>query len=323
MIKLAPIVIVYLNGFLPKYAVNNLRYIEKTFHDREIYVLVNEERFKERDYKLDRTKFIVPKGLDLAIVRLAELTSHPNEFRNDFWNVTIARFFALENFMLQSHINALFHFEADVLVAPYFSFSMLEKIHNRIAFPQVSDKSAAASIFYVNGIDVLTEMNGFFLAALRKNPNLTDMGLLSKYSREFESKYIPLFSGFETSNPKTSELFDAATFGIYLTGGDPRNSKGWVEYFKDVDDHQTKPSKYEFSLTDTDMILARNQGFEFIIQNLHIHSKNPRYFTQNWPSRKLISQINQSSQGEAREFSPSTYCYLIYGFLSRRIRKFL
>ena len=323
MIESAPIVLVYLNGFLPKYAIKNLRYMENTFHDREIYVLVNKECYKERDYKLRRTHFVLQNSIDLVIEQMTQLTTHPNDFRYNFWNVTIARFFALENFMMNHGIESIFHFEADVLVAPYFSFEKVEKLQNKIAFPQVSDKSAAASVFYVNGIEILTEMNQFFIECLRKNPNLTDMSLLATYSREYESKYVSLFSGSEISSAKSSELFDAAAFGIYLTGGDPRNSKGWIHYFKDEDAFDAKPSRYEFSLTNTNKILAKKHDSEFVIQNLHIHSKNLKYFTSSWPSKKLISQIDQSNKMKRREFSLSGYYSLSCGFLVRRIRKIL
>ena len=156
MERLSPIVLVYLNAYLPKYAVRNLQYLEETFPGREIFVLVDEHRYAKKIYNFNRTKFVVLSDLKTELSGLRVLTTHPTGFRDDFWNVTIARFFAIEKFMVAHNIDSVFHFEADVLVAPYFPFSELEKVKQKIAFPKVSNTSAAASVFYVNGAKVLS-----------------------------------------------------------------------------------------------------------------------------------------------------------------------
>ena len=321
MNKPSPIVIVYLNDFLPRYAIKNIRYMENTFKNREIIVLISDKKFISKNSELSRAKYIVPSGLDSEISHLRRLTSHPSNFRNDFWNVTIARFSALQKFMEEYDHDSLFHFEADVLVAPYFPFKEIENLQKKIAFPKVSNVSAAGSVFYVNGADVLNKMNLFFRQCLEKNPSLTDMNLLSRFSREYEDIHVSLFAGVESAGAESEVLFDAACFGIYLTGGDPRNSRGWIEYYRDVADHLSKPSGYEFSLTSEKEIIARKNNTSFVIQNLHIHSKNPKYFGTDWPGKKLASQIKNSNEGPKRKFSLTVYCYLAHGFFLRRSKK--
>jgi hypothetical protein len=149
------------------------------------------------------------------------------------------------------------------------------------------------------------------------------MALLSRFSHAHPNLYFSLFSGVDPSNAKSKELFDAASFGIYLTGGDPRNNRGWLDYYKDVNDHGAKPSEYIFSLTKENTILATSRTSEFVIQNLHIHSKNPKIFATTWPSEKLISQITKSGRGMAREFSFRAYWFLVQGFVARRTKRIL
>jgi len=322
--NLSPIVLVYLNSYLPKYAIRNLQYLERTFPDREIFVLVNGERFSNRRYKLNRTQFVHPNGIGEEITEIQSITSHPQDFRHDFWNATIARFFALEKFMAEKSLQSVFHLEADVLLAPYFSFSELEALDKCIAFPRVSTSAAAASIFFVNDLEVLRKMNSYFKISLQGDPNSTDMRLLSNFADAYADLYFPLFSGINVlSAHDTRKIFDAATFGIYLTGGDPRNRRGWVEFFRNVEDHEAIPSKYVYSFNANKILIAQIGNEEFELQNLHIHSKNIKYFEKSWPSSKLISQIKRSSLGPHFEFSVSAFFSLTYGFISRRFRRIL
>lgn len=318
---LSPIVLVYLNAYLPKYAARNLHYLEETFPGREIFVLVDKDKYAEKSYNLNRTKFVVLSDLKTEISGLRMLTNHPTGFRHDFWNVTIARFFAIEQFMITHNIDSVFHFEADVLVAPYFPFSELEKVKQKIAFPKVSNTSAAASVLYVNNPKTLSVMNAFFKVSLLDNPNWTDMKLLSEFTQTYNHLYFPLFSGIDPMKSNSQKIYDAATFGIYLTGGDPRNSGGWVESYRNVDDHDTKPNEFEFYITPENIVIAKIENHEFEIQNLHIHSKNVKYFMAPWPSKKLILQIQGSRVGIQNEFSFSAYRSLVYGFLTRRLMK--
>ena len=324
MNNLSPIVLVYLNTYLPKYAIRNLQYLEHTFSDREIFVLVNEEKFSKRRYKLNRTQFVHPKGIGKDITELQLITSHPQNFRHDFWNATIARFFALENFMAEKNLQSIIHLEADVLVAPYFSFSELEALDKCIAFPRVSANAAAASLFFVNDLELLRKMNSYFKISLLGQPNLTDMSLLSNFADAYAEFYFPLFSGINVSSAlDTRKIFDGATFGIYLTGGDPRNERGWVEFFRDVEDHEAVPSEYVYSFNSNNILIAQLGDEKFEIQNLHIHSKNIKYFKESWPSSKLISQVKRSSRGSHVEFSVMAFFSLAYGFISRRFKKIL
>lgn len=297
--------------------------MEQTFKERDIFILVSEEKYNSKKYNLRRSKIIVLGDFESDLVELRGLTTHAQEFRKDFWNLTIARFFALEKFMLKSGVESIFHFEADVLIAPYFPFSNLERIENRIAFPKVSSFAAAASVFYVDGVENLREMNRYFKESLRRNSLMTDMTLLSNFSSEYPTIYYALYSGIEPDTSQPRELFDAATFGIYLTGGDPKNARGWTKFFIDVHDHTAKPSNFEYSITCDNVLLAKYEDLNFEIQNLHIHSKNKKYFSRLWPSRKLKLQIGKSKTAKRSEFSLEAFSFLVKGYLIRRLQKML
>jgi len=321
MKTLAPIVIVYLNNRLPKYAIRNLVYLELTFPERNIYVVVSQQRHAKKPHKLRRTNFVHVKEIEKYLADLRAVTIHPQTFRNDFWNLTIARFFALESFMVEMGTKSIFHIEADVLLAPYFPFSRLEKLEKCIAFPRVSSKSAAASVFYVQDIKVLRTLNHFMKVSLLENPNLTDMGLLSDFSSKYKRLYVPLYSGAQAPLEEIEGIFDAATFGIFLTGGDPRNNRGRIQTFRDIEDHDAKPSEYVYYFSNDDRLIAKNSSQEFEIQNLHIHSKNSKYFQKSWPSRRLIIQVEKSTYGPRTEFSVAVFLNLSYYFIINRVKK--
>jgi hypothetical protein len=147
----------------------------------------------------------------------------------------------------------------------------------------------------------------------------TDMTLLSKYLDDHPDRSKSLKS-MDLDGKSIS--FDGASFGMFLTGTDPRNSFGLSTLFKDISDHDEEPSRYSFSLSFRNEILIKQKSFESNLVNLHIHSKSSRYFPKSWPPRQLIKNIEKSQRRETVVvFYPRVFADLCFKFVVRRIRR--
>lgn len=231
--------------------------------------------------------------------------SHPMEFRSGFWFNTLARFFALEEFMESSGEKEILQIEADVWLSPNFPFAKFESFTKGLAYPMESAGRGAASVLYVGSIQAIRDFNIFCKNELGSLPDATDMTLLGSYCENHPDRVFVLPSGkntmfFKDFTPSYISLegsshasyfggiFDPLTYGMHLFGIDAKNHRGILKLFGDVPIHVLAIRSLEFDLINHE-IFAR-QGSELTpIFNLHIHSKNLKIFR------------NKSSEGEMRK----------------------
>jgi hypothetical protein len=231
--------------------------------------------------------------------------NHPMEFRSGFWFNTLARFFALEEFMESSGEREILQIEADVWLSPKFPFSKFESFTKELAYPMESIGRGAASVLYVGSIRAIRDFNEFCKNELRSLPDATDMTLLGSYCENHPDRVLVLPSGsdsnfFKEFTPSyiSSEgsfhaayfggVFDPLTYGMHLFGVDPKNYRGILKLFSDPPHHVVAIRSLEFDLINHE-IFAK-QGSELTpILNLHIHSKNLKIFR------------NKSSEGEIKK----------------------
>lgn len=316
-----PIVIVYLNNKVPKYAKKNIQYLSKTFTNKKIVLISNIEENKDALPRCENTEFYLLTNFDQELSILTFESELPSDFRNGFWISTIARFKALEIFMRQEGVKSALHIEADVLLLENFPFECEAFQTPKLAFPYVSEPKAAASIFFVGDISALIHFNNFIQTSIRREPSITDMQILAKYGEVNKDKVIRLFSGFGNyENPCRQHIFDAATFGMYLTGQDPRNSRGFVKTYFDIDDHAVKPSQIDFKYLSEKGALVNLGSKDYVLTSLHIHSKQRKYFSYKKSKKLVLKAITRSSKEQRVTFSMETWMGLVAKYLERRIR---
>jgi hypothetical protein len=316
-----PIVIVYLQNSLPNYAKKNIEYLSKMFPNNLIYVISDLEIGGSLK-SLANVELRRLKNMQLEISKIEGLSSSPAEFRNGFWISTIARFKALETLMKSESLERILHIEADVLLLPHFPLDSILFRGNYIAYPFVSDTDAAASVFYVGSLQALEELNDFVFTTLEHLPSASDMRILFEFSRMHPEKFHCLFSGKEDHDvPEAKWIFDAATFGMYLTGDDPRNAKGYSKIYANVSGHFISPSEYQFSFTKENRLVATRKEKTYEIMNLHIHSKKSRYFRYRTFSSAISRAVNKDDKSVTSEFSLTVWTKLVVGYLKRRLPK--
>jgi hypothetical protein len=321
-IKKLPIVLVYLNNKLPKYAAANVKYLSKTFPERDIYIVTNISPEPEKFKSMQNVKFYIFKDFTSKASEVSNLSRLPKEFRNGFWILTILRFLALESFMETHGLNRILHIEADVLLLPKFPFNSDFFNSEGLSFPFASADSAAASIFYVGSLVEIKKFNNFVISSLKQNASLTDMKILAMYAAKPVSKVQRLFSGEVNTTETVSHLiFDAATFGMYLTGQDPRNNKGFKKLYFNIDGHSVRPSEYTYSITNDNRLMAALGTNLFEIVNLHIHSKDRRFFNVRTATGSLKRAVTNCSSPGVEQFSISTWGFLVLQYLLKRFNR--
>jgi hypothetical protein len=261
--------------------------------------------------------------IQFEIDRIESHSGLPKGFRNGFWISTIARFKAIEMFMQQSSIEKLLHIEADVLLLPGFPMESDIFKTNSLAYPFVSNTAAAASIFYVGSLETLKKMNIFTLEALVKNPKNSDMSILADFYRSNESSVNKLFSGHQgRGEPKDRVIFDAATFGMYLTGRDPRNDRGISVLYSNVPGHYVNPSDYKFAFNENFELLATKESVTYTIVNLHIHSKDTKFLRHKSFASSIKRAVSNDKKIEIRRFLILIWLRLLFDYLIRKLKRF-
>ena len=317
-----PIVLIYLNNQITKYIQQNLKLLSKTFPNRRIVLLSNNKNNRRRVPKYSNISFYFLKNFEQQCSELTDKSNLPRNFRNGFWISTIARFKALEIFMVQEGEHSALHIEADVLLLPNFPFDCKVFEEPKLAFPFVSEYMAAASIFYVGEVSLLTDFNNFIRKSIADEPGITDMKILANYGSIKQDHVVRLYSGFgDILNACSDYIFDAATFGMYLTGQDPRNSKGFVRTYFDVNDHAVKPSEIVFSCNEKKEAVVRIGDKNYILANLHVHSKQSKYFSKNRSGKLIRMAIVDEYKQQKKTFSFEIWSGLVIKYLVRRILK--
>jgi hypothetical protein len=278
--------------------------------------------------KSDDQKFLNKIGVEYFEVDLDEFKSesgvnflnHPTSFRNGFWSLTILRFFALLDCMQKLELSKVLHIELDIKLMPTFPWQALENLQYEISYPQVTDQDGSASILYINRTKGLVEMLAEFSRQMRMSPNSTDMSLLGLYKRMHPSRVglLPTFPGqTQTVLPWELGCFDAATLGMFLTGTDPRNSRGWIHFQKKQPNHIVDIAQFEDIGFIGKSLIFRSQGQTAPIFNLHIHSKQPALFTDAG-IEKAISKIKGKGIKKTK-FKLLVFVKMVLGSVRRRL----
>lgn len=278
---------------LPKYVSENLRNTQNKFPHEDLLFISNNPK-----------SIAIIENLGIEVWRCSnqatlnsealDLMNHPMEFRSGFWFNTLARFFALEEYMESSGEREILQIEADVWLSQNFPFRKFENFTRELAYPMESVGRGAASVLYIGSIQAIRDFNNFCKLELRSSPDATDMTLLGSYCETLPDRVIVLPSGHDStffknftpsyiSSEGTSQvshfggIFDPLTYGMHLFGVDPKNHRGVLKLFSDTPHHLIAIRTLGFVVIDQKLYVEKNSALTPIF-NLHIHSKNRQIF---------------------------------------------
>ena len=196
------------------------------------------------------------------------LKSFEENFRGNFWNNSLIRFFYIYEFIKFYNLENIFHIENDVMIYSDFYDIYQEDFYNQLVAIQDSNNRAICSYMYIHNYKVLEKFLDFIKKeTLDYTIFKNDMELMGLYKHK---KYF-------NNIPKNNEyLFDGAAIGQYLGGVDPRNIEGNTKGFIN-ETSIFKPNLFIFEkqiYNNLNYWICKKDLLNSKIANLHIHSKN-------------------------------------------------
>lgn len=317
---------------LPKYVLENLSNTQSKFSDIElVFISDNTQSLK----KVSDLGISVWHCKNQAVENSDTLNSmtHPMQFRSGYWFSTLARFFAIEEFMEINSEPEVLQIEADVWLSKSFPFEKFLNFSKGLAYPMEAVGRGAASVLYVGSLRAIKDFNRYCKEELLKDANSTDMTLLGKYLKENSKRVVPLPTARSTSNfkeftPKNLALsssslysyfngvFDPLSYGMHLFGIDARNSRGVLKLYSDNPIQILDFRKLQFNVVD-EKVIAKGNFQSFQIYNLHIHSKNMRIFRNTSSLSEIHKLISARKEHEVTRIVWRVLLYAIFGKIKR------
>jgi hypothetical protein len=313
------VVYVYLGQVLPKYAVASIHRFNIRFPKQNMTFISDIETNLEVVGNLGIRTHLVTNPVE-AWPELREHRSVDPNFRDGFWLLTLARFQAIAQFMAAHPNESVLQVECDVLLFPNFPFELINSSAKEISYPLVNDNEAAPSLVYFKSEKAVSNLLDFASRQISLRSKLTDMTILHAYWLDYPDhvQILPTnidqevgFQPWVTNHLRTSlsegfdiynGIFDAATWGQYIGGEDPRNTLGIRRVFHVLKHHAVDPSQFDWFYqpkTESPYVLVGSRKAPIFC--LHIHSKDLKFFSKNSGSR-LQKRIDSLPCGEKREF---------------------
>jgi hypothetical protein len=296
-----PFVLVHLGtSFFPSYAADAIRQILAWNPAAPVYFIC-EAKFHSRLAGIAGLQLVDVAGLPQTTEHLtfSEQTRLDTGFRDGFWRFTTERMFVLHDFMVARGISQAIHIENDNTI--YFScdgpaFRAVWDAAPALCAPRHSQRSLTFGILFVKEVGAL----GGLCAALAGAGGANEMdagyaffagsGAASGSTGFFKSCPAGAAARFrgahqggaEIADETDTYLFDAACYGQYLCGIDPRNgpsAPGFVNqdsFFAVNSPEMSYIWRRDEAGRRYPVILVGGSGAtrEFRLANLHIHSKN-------------------------------------------------
>ena len=234
--------------------------------------------------------------------------SHNVKFRMNFWRYSIERLYALAEWHSKNPDQKLLHLESDILIMPNFPLGKLETI-DQISWCSFNQSHDVASVIFSPSATNTNWMLNELEMVLMEDSTLTDMTGLRKLKEKHPDKTRYLNSGEAIAF--FGGVIDAAPYGMWLCGRDPRNHKGVTRRFMELPESDINPSAVSYHYGHKSNLKIRNSGgSEFSLFNLHVHSKQKAIFRNHWRLVMFFYIITSKVQFPTHWFSLSAFAQL-------------
>lgn len=301
----APLIFIYSGGKLPKYANYAMRFA--VLHSGLKIIMLCDALPQKKVLNIEYTEI---SGFYDPPCYIRDFDPNIISFRNSFWLKTVERFFILEQYIRAKKLNKVFHAELDNLI---FDISLLEHRLDRFGeglfIPRDSVDRAIASLIYVNCPIILKklcqsiEKSGKFFNDMQLLGRFMDANTDYTYSLPVIPKSI-LDSNRHSQNIDSLHesdiggIFDAAGFGQWLFGIDPRNSAVVVRnmFKNECTSFPIEELLFRFIEEQHKFYVCNSSGECVNLYNLHVHSKAHKKILKGrflWPT---ITKINKNEK---------------------------
>lgn len=236
------------------------------------------------------------------------------KFRSGYWLHTIERFEALSEFhqTMACETDVLL-IESDVIVFRKFPWERLRSF-SKLAWTTAGEGVDVGALLYSPNEDQTRKLVSTLRRLCELNPELTDMMALylARKDKALSGQWIQLpiwrkeFTQTNLSasefpfevDPKFDGIFDGSHLGTWASGGDPHSFWGFERRF-----HLTKQliKQIDIDLINSHLAYRNgqlyiiNSGISFAVFNLHVHSKNIRFFNGDSELIKLARQSQKNT----------------------------
>lgn len=328
------ILFVHFGPKVPKYLRLNIRRTCKLFPTHRVILISDFSHPKLKNVNNFCQLRIEPNG-DYDC--LNSLLSHPKEFRDNFWFNSLARLIAIAHYVIEVN-RPIVHVESDVLLSNDFPFSEMAKLDRHLAYPLIGENSGVASVMMIRDRDSALFLNNFIRATIMSDTTTTDMKILGELQRNHPEMVRALASfplhpsenhsvmaqniedDFVYSENLLGGYVDAADIGQFLLGDDPRNHRGIKYLNRELPTSYLRASKLQY-------VYDKNREFVSLSENkiskifaLHIHSKNPKVFSEKTTQSILRRACTTCIGGSRRVLVFSVLISSIVKSVKRRTR---
>ena len=241
--------------------------------------------------------------------------NHNSKFRHNFWRYSVERLFALADWHSLHTDARVLHLESDILIMPNFPIEKFASVQT-ISWCSFNESHDVASIVFSPSHFETAWMAKEIESLLSKDSTLTDMTALRTLKLKYPEKidYLNSQSAIEIFGG----IFDAAPFGMWLCGRDPRNHKGVTRRFLALPESDLDPSAAKFSLGREGNLEIEFPGNPATnLFNLHIHSKQIAIFKKNWQHVVALYVLTSRIKFPKFWFSPSSFIQLLSDAIGR------
>lgn len=328
-----PVVLVYLGPRLPTYATLNLQWMRRTFPHRDLFLITDNRASLGAAEQLGVRTWLLQESLQWETVRKNLPSSAAADFRDGFWFHTIARFYAMAQFMEDTGIGPILHLEADVWLAPDFPFEALEALDCDLAFPLHDPLGGVASTLLIRNAAAAKLLIDTAETLAHEGTPSTDMSLLHHVRRlhpdrciilptaapQFDALDLDLTAGapdeFMRELDRFGGVFDAIAWGHDVLGEDPRNHWGFRVLFSQPTHSPLQTNRLALAVDAEGRVRAGQGSAAAPVFSLHVHSKDLAFFRD--PPVRLAQRIEQRRHGHRREFVPAAAYAIITEMLKR------
>lgn len=305
----ASVVFIHLGSHIPSY-LGDATHQARLFNDESVRIIVVAEQcaideLNNSVFAEDHVEFVACEKLSKSEAHklFAHKSSLDRNSREGFWFKATERFFYLEELMRQYDLYDVIHMEYDnmLYVDANELLPILRRYKNIAATFDAEDRCIAGLIYISNPeslhslVSFLADMasRGVFemqaIALFKRMRSNDDIDHLPIVMPEYVDQYgLRSAIGQTTSSPQDymryitefSSIFDAAAWGQFLGGIDPRNGQSVPGFINEtcLFDPSKIECKWELDPKGRKVPYAYMGNKGYRINNLHIHSKNLKAF---------------------------------------------
>ncbi len=280
-----PLIFVYLGEEVPEYAILNLRTVGRAYQG-EVVILTDSQLNPIPGVTVVATETFYNSADFEDFERASQLDPF---FRGGFWLRATERLFVLRDFVRDSKIQRAFHAELDVMILNLAGLSdSLDEAGTGVFIPRQREGRGVASLIYWNSTAALVSVVRYLKRHAHLGNEMNVLGALLKENPGFvhplpTEASLRLFgpTSATAANPSLTGLVDAADFGQWLCGYDPRNLHG-ARLNKFLEGHREpylSGAKFSWSFQQRRLWVIDTDGTKYEIRAVHVHAKNFRMLT--------------------------------------------